>query len=1129
MLISKRAGVKSDKPAYKKKEKSDSGNTIYRYDEGHLARRWDEKKKKLKKIEKSLDKLRTHYRKDLESDDDRTRALAAIVGIMEEAGVRVGNKDSASEGTYGATTLKVKHVKGTSGNMTFDFPGKGSIEQNITIKNNEVIKAIRDLMKGKKKDDYIFEIDGKMVGDRAVNRYLDPFDISAKDLRGFRANKLMEDMLKKKDFEEALEEVAEIVGHEPATLKNQYLDPELVEKHTGKEKKASISSTAEELSSTESVPVEPPTEEETGPISDPDNWKNQLPIVDTDKNVANVYTSATLTPSIQNAWSIIAPFMPEGTYLSSAYRGPNEQAKIILEYWRSYLGRPGKWGKDQGVFTKAFSEELGISDKSLRVLYWKAINEKRFYRRDIDMLNKMVEYMTTKSLEGVSAPDIAPVGKSEHDEGVAFDITGGNIGTIYKTLLDVVSLFPTSLQLLNTGSKNPLVEQGNQAVHVVLAKSVTMPSREEFVKKLQSRRTATVNKDSIISVRSELRPDDLEWVRNLKKLSPRQQGVQNYNVSDKQRGMSNIGSSVKLNNTILSAWLMIQPFLPQSAKMTSGVRTLDDQKNIIERAWKKYRGSSYYPQVNDLSQKANILTKRFNYIVAPPKMPTHNKPSHLLGNAFDVSGADLNSIAAVVMMLSKDTDMPVRFTALIEPTNNSVHVNVYDVKYDTEALARAKNKYRGIAIADNTHDAQVVIAPYLYEDMIASNVPKRIIAEFAEIFDIDMIGGKELDDDMGDWFEKSRIFIDKEESDSHDIHDIGNSDAGSLAKEDPEKFFYQGLHKEHPDLESVALAAMIEDNPKFYFVFKYHEREEDVFKDLMEIAAETLSLKDSRAFFYYHLHHKFPELGRGAIVQIVDTNPDTFFDLGLDKDYPDYIESANNARNIKDPNKVELEQPEWLDKDVATKLSSRCANSSITRDDGNYIESPGLEDEAPADKVVPRTTETVEITPRNTETVEIVPRTTEIAEDPPEGNFWTIYKKKYEPIPENDSEALSIDADFFLRNSDLKRLFPHLIDVQVARLSIISPTMYFINKYHLDEKYDDLNSMALDLLIDFAPDRYFNMALFLSKNLLHAATKAAVEWAENSPKDFIKHYESTFKHQESISYAMSVGLAVAQE
>ncbi len=78
-----------------------------------------------------------------------------------------------------------------------------------------------------------------------VNAYLKKYDISAKDLRGLHANQVMQAELKKvrkgklptdpkekekmlkAEFQKALDAAAAAVGHEPATLRGQYLVPGL--------------------------------------------------------------------------------------------------------------------------------------------------------------------------------------------------------------------------------------------------------------------------------------------------------------------------------------------------------------------------------------------------------------------------------------------------------------------------------------------------------------------------------------------------------------------------------------------------------------------------------------------------------------------------------------------------------------------------------------------------------------------------------------------------------------------------------------------------------------------------------------------------------------------------------------
>jgi len=959
------AKVTSDKPAYKEKKKTDKGY-VWIYDEKHVEKRWKEKKEKLKNLEKNLRKVRDKYQKDLTSDDDRCRAVAAIVGIMDDTAMRIGNEESAKEGTYGATTLKVKHVKGGTGKMTFDFPGKGAIEQNVVLENNKVIKVVRDLMKGKKKDDFIFEIDGKKIWDRTVNRYLKEFDISAKDLRGFHANRLMKEQLKKKDFKEALEEVAEIVGHEPSTLKNQYLDPELVEKYEGKEKKekdkkknASFSIRAVEPTEQELPIGKSINESPEGPITvtDPDELENLVQQVDINRNVNRIGPNADIKdPSTMAAWRIIAPFLPEGATLTSAFRDEFYQAEIILEYWRSWgvkedgssgwVGfdkETGDWG---GYYYKNFNDDLGIGARSVRILYWNATKRKKPWNRfQRWVLNAMVDKINSETPEELDKPEVAKVGQSGHQTSTAFDISGANRNAITKAVHDVVAMFPQALQISEIRN-----EKANNAVHIEMSRSVIMPPAQEYATKLQQYQSkdALVKRQSgtpLLSKRAKLTPEDVKWIDSIKYIArtPQQDGLPPIiDVDQELRKDLRIGRNVKLTPIILDAWKTLQPFLPPTARMTSGKRFPDDQRRIIRNYWFKATGQRIsMEQLQDqrlCRQLSKLLKQHHGYILGAPVLdPTKTKFSHARGNCMDISGGNLYEIDATVRAVSKHPGLPVKMSPLIETANNCIHTRIQSASYDRAAVVQVlqQGKYASNHISKRAKDdaEREKQIKDIYEDLTNSNAPDEIIDGFEKAFGIKTASedmGFGIDDMMGDWFEKAPIFRWKheEEEPEFDIHDISESEASKLCDEEPEKFFYRGLHKEYPELESKALKKLIEDNAKFFFIFKYHEREEEEFQNMIEQAAEFLSQQDVRAFFYYHLHHKFPELGRGAIVQLIDTNPDSFFDLGLQKDYPDYEESAGAARNIKDPHKVELEMPEWLDNDVEKPISLRDRNAS---------------------------------------------------------------------------------------------------------------------------------------------------------------------------------------------------------
>jgi hypothetical protein len=86
--------------------------------------------------------------------------------------------------------------------------------------------------------------------------------------------------------------------------------------------------------------------------------------------------------------------------------------------------------------------------------------------------------------------------------------------------------------------------------------------------------------------------------------------------------------------------------------MTSGMRSQADQDRII----KDYAIEEGLPNPNDLDASLALL-KAKGYKIAR-KIGT----GHGSGEAFDVSGADLNQIYSAVITVSNDPEIPVEFS-----------------------------------------------------------------------------------------------------------------------------------------------------------------------------------------------------------------------------------------------------------------------------------------------------------------------------------------------------------------------------------------------------------------------------------------------------------------------------------
>lgn len=237
------------KPRYKSKTVSEKGNTVYMYSERQIANRNKGKAKRLEKLRSKIGDVRKQVAKDLKSTDPEKFLTALAVALIDETYERVGNDESAEErGHFGVTGWQRKHVSFGKGKATIKYTGKAGVKHEKSIDNGSVVKALRAAYEGVSGDEgSLFAPEGFSVDARKVNEYLSTFDITAKDLRGFHANRSMQENLKaerkaggklptdekkrekqlKAEFKKALEATAEAVGHEAATLEKDYLVPGL--------------------------------------------------------------------------------------------------------------------------------------------------------------------------------------------------------------------------------------------------------------------------------------------------------------------------------------------------------------------------------------------------------------------------------------------------------------------------------------------------------------------------------------------------------------------------------------------------------------------------------------------------------------------------------------------------------------------------------------------------------------------------------------------------------------------------------------------------------------------------------------------------------------------------------------
>lgn len=221
------------------------GRKQYRYHVDFRARR--DKKKYTGTLEfgAALPKIRKRVEGDLKKPAlSRDAVLAAVVRLLDTQHLRIGNEQYARENkSFGATTLRSRHVKREGNKLLMRFRGKHGIVHEVPVSDRNlkrVVAKCQDLP-GQHLFQYVGE-DGEAcaVTSADVNEYIREAsggDFTAKNFRTWGASVIaFEQMLSATEQEKAkislktvLEPVAEALGNTPAISRKSYVHPKLIE------------------------------------------------------------------------------------------------------------------------------------------------------------------------------------------------------------------------------------------------------------------------------------------------------------------------------------------------------------------------------------------------------------------------------------------------------------------------------------------------------------------------------------------------------------------------------------------------------------------------------------------------------------------------------------------------------------------------------------------------------------------------------------------------------------------------------------------------------------------------------------------------------------------------------------
>lgn len=225
------------------------GRWQYIYHETHVRRREEKKAARLVKFVEALPKMRTSVWRDLRASGlGRERVLASILRILSTCFMRPGSQVYASEnGSYGIATLRTKHVSVKGDVVEFDFKGKSGVRQSLQLKDRQVAKVIKALLKEPGAEVFKYTNgDGELirVRRRMINQFIKEVmgeSFSAKDFRTWAGTLICacslaqagidnEDSMtaRKRKIVAAIKQTAEVLGNTPAVCKSSYINPSII-------------------------------------------------------------------------------------------------------------------------------------------------------------------------------------------------------------------------------------------------------------------------------------------------------------------------------------------------------------------------------------------------------------------------------------------------------------------------------------------------------------------------------------------------------------------------------------------------------------------------------------------------------------------------------------------------------------------------------------------------------------------------------------------------------------------------------------------------------------------------------------------------------------------------------------
>jgi DNA topoisomerase I len=206
-----------------------------------------EKYDRLLAFAEALPKIRARTEEDLRQRGvPRTKVLAAVVRLLEETSIRVGNEEYRRENrSFGLTTLRDQHAQLNGNTLRFHFKGKSGKDVEVELHDGRLARIVRQCqdLPGQVLFQYVDESGERhAIESSDVNAYIKDIsggDFTAKDFRTWNGTVLAMRYLQlcepassatagKRQVAAAIKSVAAELNNTPAVCRKAYVHPVVV-------------------------------------------------------------------------------------------------------------------------------------------------------------------------------------------------------------------------------------------------------------------------------------------------------------------------------------------------------------------------------------------------------------------------------------------------------------------------------------------------------------------------------------------------------------------------------------------------------------------------------------------------------------------------------------------------------------------------------------------------------------------------------------------------------------------------------------------------------------------------------------------------------------------------------------